>query len=104
MSVYVVAQIDIHDVDEYQIYLDGFRQIFERYNGEMLAVDPKIEMIEGAWAYPRIVIMKFSSAEEARRWHGSVEFQALAQHRWRSAKSKLALVRGVDEPGLQWPA
>lgn len=104
MSVYVIARIDVRDADEYRIYLDGFAPILERHKGEMLAVDPKIETIEGEWDAPRMVIMKFPSMEMARGWHGSTDFQLLARHRWNSTRSKLAIVRGIDEPGMTWPA
>jgi uncharacterized protein (DUF1330 family) len=104
MSVFVVAHIDVHDAEEYQRYLDGFAPILLDHGGEMLAVDPAFEQIEGEWDYPRLVIMRFESAQAAKRWHGSPAFRKLAEHRWRAARSRLALVRGVDEPGMTWPA
>jgi uncharacterized protein (DUF1330 family) len=33
MSVYVIAQIEIHDRDEYKNYIAGFRQMFKGYRG-----------------------------------------------------------------------
>ena len=46
MSVYMLAQIEIHDSVEYQKYIDGFFPIFKKYNGEFLASDPETEVIE----------------------------------------------------------
>jgi len=94
MSVYMLAQIEIHDSDEYQKYVDGFFPIFKKYNGEFLASDPETEVIEGEWAYPRTAIMKFPSEEDARNWHGSPEYKELARHRWDSARANLVMVRG----------
>ncbi len=66
MSGYVVALIEIHDAEEYRIYLDGLAPILARHGGQMLAVDPRIETIDGEWDATRMVIMKFPSAEAAR--------------------------------------
>ena len=96
MSAYMVAQIDIHDPDGYQAYLAGFMPIFERYGGELLATSKgETEVIEGAWAHPRTVIMKFPSLDHARRWHADPDYQALAEHRHRSARANLVLVEGI---------
>jgi uncharacterized protein (DUF1330 family) len=94
MTVYLLAQIEIEDPDEYRQYLDGFFPVFEKFNGEFLASDPATEVIEGEWAYPRTAIMKFPSEEDAKAWHDSAEYQQLARHRWASARSNLVMVRG----------
>ena len=97
MSAYMVAQIQINDREEYKNYLAGFMPIFERYGGELLATSKaETEIVEGTWAYPRTVIKKFPSLEHARRWHDDPDYQALAEHRRRSADSNLVLVEGVD--------
>ena len=94
MTVYLLAQIEIQDPVEYQIYLDGFFQIFEKYNGKFLGSDPDTEVIEGEWSYPRTAIMAFPSEAEARAWHDSDEYQQLAKYRWASARSNLVMVQG----------
>jgi uncharacterized protein (DUF1330 family) len=97
MSAYMVAQIDVIDPEGYQAYLAGFLPIFERYGGELLATSKsETEVVEGEWAYPRTVIMKFPSLDHAHRWHADPDYQALAEHRRRSARANLILVEGID--------
>ena len=50
MSCYFVAQIEIHDPDEYDRYLAGYDNVFARYRGEGLAVDDGVERLEGHWS------------------------------------------------------
>lgn len=97
MSAYMVAQIEIEDPEEYQTYIAGFFPIFAKYGGELL-VSTKSEttVIEGSWAHPRTVIMKFPSVDHANRWLDDSDYQALAVHRHRSAKTNLVLIDGVD--------
>jgi len=53
-------------------------------------------VIEGEWATPRTVIMRFPSPDHARRWHDDPDYQALAEHRRRAARANLVLVEGID--------
>ncbi|MFP6731217.1 MAG: DUF1330 domain-containing protein [Alphaproteobacteria bacterium] len=97
MSAYMIAQIQIDDPDEYQKYLAGFLPIFERYDGKLLVTTKsETEVIEGEWSFPLTVIMKFPSMDHAHRWHDDPDYQALAQHRWRSSQANLVLVEGLD--------
>ena len=97
MSAYMIAQIDIHDPAEYQNYLAGFMPIFERYGGELLVTSKSpVEVIEGTWQHPGVVVMKFPSLQHAHDWHDDPEYSALAEHRKRSAKANLVLVEGLQ--------
>ncbi|NNE23278.1 MAG: DUF1330 domain-containing protein [Rhizobiales bacterium] len=97
MSAYAIGQLDIFDADEYQKYLAGLMPVFERYGGELLATsNNSTAVVEGDWALPKTVIMKFPSLQHAQNWHTDPDYQALAEHRRRSAKANLVLVEGID--------
>ena len=96
MACYFIAQINIHDLDEYQKYLDGFDDIFKRYNGKVIAVDDKPSVLEGEWSYSRIVMIRFPDENEAKRWYESPEYQKLAQYR-RGASTADALFVNARE-------
>ena len=96
MSAYMIGQLEIHDPEAYRHYLAGFMPIFQRHGGELLATSAvETEVIEGEWAYPRTVIMRFPSAEAAHRWHADPDYQTLAEHRRRAAHANLVLVQGL---------
>jgi uncharacterized protein (DUF1330 family) len=97
MSAYVLAQIQIDDADENAKYLAGFMPIFERYGGQLLATSKNgTHIVEGEWAYPNTVIMKFPDSQAAQEWLADPDYQALAEHRKRSARANLVLVEGID--------
>ena len=98
MSVYVIAQISIHDRDEYRRYEAGFMDVFAQFAGELLAVSEDPAVVEGQWPCTRTVLMRFPSAEEARRWYSSPEYQAIAQHRFRASTGNAVLVEQF-QPG-----
>lgn len=96
MPAYFIAQIDVHDPEEYRHYLAGFFPIFERHGGELLVASSKeTEVIEGAWAHPRTVVLKFPSVEKAHAWKDDPDYQRLAVYRWRAAHTNMVLVEGV---------
>jgi uncharacterized protein (DUF1330 family) len=92
MAVYLVAQITIHDREEYGIYEAGFLEVFAQFEGELLAVSEEPTVIEGQWPCTRTVLMRFPSAEEARRWYASPQYQAIAEHRFRASTGNAVVV------------
>jgi uncharacterized protein (DUF1330 family) len=94
MSVYLIAQIAIHDHEEYRKYIEGFRDIFAKYEGKMLVIDDQVTILEGEWPYNRTVLIHFPGEEEARRWYESPEYQGLAKHRFASSKANIIMAKG----------
>lgn len=96
MSVYLIANIDIEDRDRYAQYEAGFMEIFQRYDGQLLAVDEQQVVLEGDAAPTRTVLIEFPSTESARAWYDSSEYQALAQHRFASSRGSVTMIQSLD--------
>ena len=97
MAVYIIAQIRIHDRAAYDQYSAGFLEVFARYQGQLLVVSEDPVVVEGEWPYTRTVVMRFPSADEARRWYASPEYQAIAQHRFRGATTNAVIVEELPQ-------
>ena len=93
MSTYFIAYITIHDPQEYEKYLEGYDDVFEKYNGTVIAVDDDPTILEGDWPYTRAVVIRFPSEEELMRWYESPEYQTLARHRWQASKADIIVVK-----------
>jgi uncharacterized protein (DUF1330 family) len=96
MTHYFVAQIRIHDQEEYNQYLEKFDEIFSRYNGEYLAIDESPSLLEGNWNYSKSVLIKFSTKLEFEDWYYSEEYQKILRHRLNSADCDTILLKGLD--------
>ncbi len=97
MSVpaYVVGQLEIRHPEAYQEYLDGFMPSFERHGGELLASSrQETHVLEGAWAHPRTVLMRFPSKQAAQNWYDDPEYVELRKTRQANASTNLVLVEG----------
>lgn len=95
MSCYFVAQIRIHNNEEYQKYLASVDEVFEKYNGKYLAVDTSPEVLEGTWSGGRVVLIEFPEEAELKRWYNSPEYRTILEYRLRSAECNSLMVRGL---------
>ena len=98
MSVYLIAQINIHNRERYAQYEAGFMEIFAQYGGEMLAVDEAPTVLEGQWPHTRTVLIRFADKVSAGAWYKSDAYQQLACHRWEASVADVAILQGVSAP------
>jgi uncharacterized protein (DUF1330 family) len=94
MSYFFYANIRINNQEEYQIYLDSVDEVFEKYNGEYLAVDESPEVLEGEWNYTKSVLIKFNTKQEFEAWYYSDDYQKILKHRLLSADCDSILIKG----------
>jgi len=95
MSVYFVAQIDIHDPASYEKYLATADRVFARFNGEYLAVDRQPQVLEGSWSYERLVIIRFPTEADLKKWYFSPDYQEILKFRLAGARCDSLLVHGT---------
>ncbi len=95
VAKYLIAQINIHDRNEYGRYEAGFVEIFSQYHPKMLAVDEAPESLEGEWSYTRTVLIEFPTDEDAMAWYQSPEYQKLAEHRFAASTANLVKISGM---------
>lgn len=94
MACYFLAQINVHDDEEYQRYLDGYDAVFADFSGQVIAVDENPTVLEGKWPGTRTVLIEFPNEAEARKWYNSPQYQELVRHRHRASDANIVLVKG----------
>ncbi|MBT4286884.1 MAG: DUF1330 domain-containing protein [Deltaproteobacteria bacterium] len=94
MTAYFIAQINIFDHKKYNQYLDGYNEIFDRYKGQVIAVDDDTTVLEGEWAYKRTVIIKFPTENDLQAWYMSPEYQELAEYRRQASDANIIMIHG----------
>jgi uncharacterized protein (DUF1330 family) len=95
--VYMLANLVVQDASEYRNYEKGFFPLLKRYGGEFLTFDDSPVTLEGVAPRPgRVVIFKFRSEANARRWYADPDYQALSAHRRAATRLEfLTLVRSL---------
>ena len=93
MSVFFIAQINIQNQEAYQRYLKGYDEVFDKYNGTVIAVDDSVKVLEGEWPFGRTVMIRFPSEEDLLAWYESPGYQALAKHRRNASIANIVIVK-----------
>jgi uncharacterized protein (DUF1330 family) len=95
VSVYVVAQLTIHDRARYDRYAAAFQPTLAPFAGRLLAADEGPAVLEGDWDREKLVLIAFPDAAAAHAWAASPAYQAIAPDRKAGAEALVLLAEGV---------
>ena len=95
MPAYIIADVQITDPAAYEPYRPLAAASIARFGGRFIVRGGKAELLEGAPAPERIVVIEFPDAETARRWYDSAEYQSALKIRQAASHGRLILVEGV---------
>lgn len=96
MSAYVIAEVKVHDAQLYEDYKGQVQPTLEKFGGRFLVRGGDTDLLEGDWNPPRLVVLEFPSADDARAWWSSTEYAGPKALRQRSAVTHMILAEGVD--------
>ena len=95
MPAYMILDIDVTDPEGYTAYRERSGATSEPFGGRFLVRGGDPQTFEGDWAPSRIVVLEFPSAERARAWYESPEYQEILPLRQANATSRAILVEGA---------
>lgn len=95
MAAYIVVQIEITDPETFETYRAQVPATLEPYGGEYIVRGGDMEILEGEWATPRCVILRFPDMDAAKAWHASTEYQDPKALRQAASKGNMIVVDGV---------
>jgi len=94
MPAYVVVQIGIDDPVRYEQYKTLAPPSIAAYGGRYLVRGGPSQPLEGSWQPPRLVILEFPDAAQARAWWSSPEYAPAKAIRQGCARTEMLLVEG----------
>ena len=95
MAAYLIVQVEVTDPDTFEEYKKQVAPTLALYGGEYIVRGGEMDVLEGEWPIPRLVIIRFESMEQARKWYHSPEYEGPHKLREASARANLVLVDGV---------
>lgn len=98
MSAYIIAQLDVHDPQAAKAYQQAVPPLLARFGGRYLVRGGAVDVLEGDWRVPRLVIIEFPDREAARRFYDSPEYQEILPLRLDACSGDLVIVEGYDAP------
>jgi len=92
---YWIAQVEVTDPDQYQIYVKGSAAAFSKYNANILVRGGDVEHLEGVNGRPRNVVIEFDSMQQALDCYHSEEYQSAKVHRENAGIADIMIVEGA---------
>jgi len=96
MAVYFVAQYRVNDPDLYREYQKGAAPSIAKHGGELVAFDVAAKAMEGKPPGPQVVILKFESAEQAKKWYESADYQEVVGKRLQATEGFSVLAQSAN--------
>lgn len=93
---YLIAQVDVTDPAQYEQYRTLSSRAIEAHGAEVLVRGGAIDVLEGDFDPGRVVVLKFPSAADARRFYESPEYTAARAARDGAAVMHMFVVEGVE--------
>ncbi|MDP6831945.1 MAG: DUF1330 domain-containing protein [Alphaproteobacteria bacterium] len=93
---YLIAQIDVHDLDAYSKYTAQTPGIAADYGGKFIVRAGQCEALEGPAPGPRVVMIEFPSYARAKEFYYSDEYQAIVGIRHGASTGSAFVVEGAD--------
>ena len=96
MPAYLIANVDIKNVEKFQEYLKATPSIIKKYGGKFLVRGGDFEVYEGNWNPKRLVLIEFESMQKAKQFYNSPEYRAVKKIRQSSAYTEWVFVDGLS--------
>ena len=97
MSVYLVVDITVRDLEMYKEYVRKAPSYIEKYGGIYRVRGGEVETQEGEWSPQRLVVVEFPTREKAKAFLNDPGYRAVAAIRHQAAITNMVLADG-------WPA
>jgi len=95
MPAYLIANIEIKDVEKIKNYLTSTPEILRKYSGRFLVRGGQSLVVEGKWNPKRLVVVEFDSFEKAKMFWNSEAYEPLKKLRQSSADTEMIIVDGI---------
>lgn len=96
MVAYLLAQVEVRDMQQYRKYTAQTPDIIAKYGGRFLTRGGAVVTLEGAAPANRIVLIEFPSLERVQEFYASAEYQTVKELRLPAATASFLALDGVD--------
>jgi uncharacterized protein (DUF1330 family) len=95
MPAYIIVNIEVTKPDLYAGYIQAVGPTIAQYGGRFLVRGGKAEKLEGSIEPKRVVVIEFSSVEQAKAWWDSAEYREPKSVRQNASVTDMIVVEGV---------
>ncbi len=97
MPAYVIVEVKINDVEQYEEYQKLTPASIAAYGGKFMVRGAPFETLEGNWHPERIVVLQFESVSRAKDWWASDQYGVAKRIRQAAAQTKMIVIESNDQ-------
>ena len=97
MSVYMIIESKVMNLEKYQQYISQVPPIIAKYGGHYLARGGQVTSVIGDWKPERMIVLEFPSEANIHECLSSAEYRAIAPLRKAGAEVRAVVLPGYDE-------
>lgn len=95
MPAYVIVEVSIEDLNQYEEYKKLTPATIAAYDGRFVVRGGQAETLEGNWKPERMVVLEFPTVARAKEWWSSEVYAGAKAIRQRSAQTKMIVIQGT---------
>ena len=95
MTGYLIAHIEVTNPQAFEAYRAAVPAVIASFGGRYLIRGGKVEIKEGTWEIPRLVVLEFPSVDKAHEFYNSPAYQEILPLRLAASAGSVAIVEGV---------
>ena len=95
MKTYLLADIQVHDLETYRTYIKQVPPFVAKHGGSYLVRAGHTTVESGDWQPTRLIILEFPSREHARAFIDDPDYANVAALRLSAASTNMVLVDGA---------
>ncbi len=95
MSAYLIAKVDVTNMEQYKEYTKVTPDIIAKFGGQFIVRGGKSVTLEGPEEKRRVVVVEFPSLDQAVACYNSDEYQAAIEIRAGAATASFVAVEGA---------
>lgn len=97
MTAYMIARVDVTDLDAWKNYAANAGPTVDQYGGKYIARGGALTGLENFEDEgKRVVIIQFPDVETAEKWYHSEEYNAVRKLRDTAGHARFMIVEGYD--------
>jgi uncharacterized protein (DUF1330 family) len=96
MAAYMIARINVTDMDRYNEYIKVTPGIIANYGGRFIVRGGKMVTLEGPEEKWRIVVIEFPDLQKAKDFYNSADYADAKKIREGAALAQFVAIEGVE--------
>ena len=95
MTAYLIAKINVTDMEQYKKYMAVSPNLIKKFGGRFIARGGEMITLEGPEETQRMVLIEFPSLERVKAFYNSAEYQEAKKLRQGAASAQFIVIEGV---------